>query len=287
MNELTTNVTVDYQVGKLELKNADVLKNAINEVADKYKDLIITDDTVKQDKKTKVELNGLLKQLEEQRKNYKKQYQQPLKEFEASIKEIEEPLSQVIDNLKDQLNDYDERAAKAKEAEIRSFIKEVCEGHMADAENIAINQKWLNKSTSKKTWQDEAMQAIKLEDAEALRREQDTMTVIKFAEKFGVNPDAYLYQLKNGSSAVEVAERMEQDVKREQARQEAKKAQEEAEKQAKAERTKEVGNKRVDIETGEVEELETYNLVVTGKHEDLVSLAKFMQEHDINFKLSD
>lgn len=287
MQEISNNVTVDYQLGKLELQNADILKSAVKEVADKYRDLIITDDTVKQDKKTKVELNGLLKQLEEQRKNYKKQYQQPLKEFEASIKEIEEPLSQVIDNLKVQLNDYDERAAKAKEDEIRSFITEVCEGHMADAENIAINPKWLNKSTSKKTWQDEAIQAIKLEDAEELRREQDTMTVIKFAEKFGVNPDAYLYQLKGGSSAVEVAERMEQDVQREQARQEAKKAQEQAEKQAKDERTKVIDDKLVDTETGEVEKLETYNLVVTGKHEDLVNLAKFMEEHDINFKLAE
>lgn len=287
MQEISNNVTVDYQVGKLELQNADILKSAVKEVADKYRDLIITDDTVKQDKKTKVELNVLLKQLEEQRKNYKKQYQQPLKEFEASIKEIEEPLSQVIDNLKVQLNDYDERAAKAKEDEIRSFIIEVCEGHMADAENIAINPKWLNKSTSNKTWQDEAIQAIKLEDAEELRREQDTMTVIKFAEKFGVNPDAYLYQLKGGSSAVEVAERMEQDVQREQARQEAKKAQEQAEKQAKDERTKVIDDKLVDTETGEVEKLETYNLVVTGKHEDLVNLAKFMEEHDINFKLAE
>lgn len=286
MNELEANVTVDYQAGKLELLNAGSLQRRVKEVADKYSGLIITDETVKADKKTKVELNSLLKQLEEKRKEYKKDYQIPLKQFEQSIKDIEKPLVEVIDNLKGQLDEYDVKVAKAKEEEIRSFINETCQNHEADANNILINPKWLNKSTSKKTWQDEVIQAIKLEDAETIRRNQDRDTVIKFAKQFNVSPDAYLYQLDNGSSAVEIAERMEQDAKREQARKEAIKAQEEAERVAKAERTKTVGNKQIDTETGEVEELETYNLTITGKHDDLVNLAKYMQEHDITFKTS-
>lgn len=286
MNEIETNVTVDYQAGKLELLNAGSLQRRVKEVADKYSGLIITDETVKADKKTKVELNSLLKQLEEKRKEYKKDYQIPLKQFEQSIKDIEKPLVEVIDNLKGQLDEYDEKVAKAKEEEIRSFINETCQNHEADANNILINPKWLNKSTSKKTWQDEVIQAIKLEDAETIRRNQDRDAVIKFAKQFHVSPDAYLYQLDTGSSAVEIAERMEQDAKREQARKEAIKAQEEAEKVAKAERTKTVGNKQIDTETGEVEELETYNLTITGKHDDLVNLSKYMQEHDITFKTS-
>ena len=57
--------------------------------------------------------------------------------------------------------------------------------------------------------------------------------------------------------------------------------------QAIYERTKVMELNLFDTETGEVEKLETYNLVVTGKHEDLVNLAKFMEEHDINFKLAE
>ncbi|MDN2613276.1 DUF1351 domain-containing protein [Apilactobacillus sp. EABW-1NA] len=287
MQEISNNVTVDYQVGKLELKNSELLRNAVSEVADKYKDLIITDDTVKDDKKTKTELNGLLKQLEDKRKDYKKQYQIPLKEFEKSIKDIEAPLNDAINNLKLQLNDYDERLAKQKEEQIRSFIEEVCKEHKADAKDIIINPKWLNKSTSKKTWQDEAIQAIKLQDAEISRFEIDVANVKAFAKQLEVNPDSYIYQLNMGASSVEVVQRMQQDVERNKKRQEAMNAEIKAMKEAKKARTKVVDDKRVDTETGEVEKLETYNLVVTGKHEDLVSLAKFMEEHDINFKLAE
>ncbi|KOY73940.1 hypothetical protein RZ70_00600 [Apilactobacillus kunkeei] len=286
MREISNNVTVDYQVGKLELKNAELLKDAVKEIADKYKDLIITDDTVKSDKKTKTELNGLLKQLEDKRKEYKKQYQIPLKDFENSIKDIEAPLSDAINNLKLQLNDYDERLAKQKEEQIRSFIEEVCKEHKADAKDIIINPKWLNKSTSKKTWQDEAIQAIKLQDAEISRFEIDVANIKAFAKQLDVNPDSYIYQLNMGASSVEVVQRMQQDVERNKKRQEALDAETKAMKEAKKARTKVVDDKRVDTETGEVEKLETYNLVITGKHEDLVNLAKFMEEHDINFKLA-
>lgn len=286
MQEISNNVTVDYQVGKLELKNAELLKDAVKEIADKYKDLIITDDTVKSDKKTKTELNGLLKQLEDKRKEYKKQYQVPLKDFETSIKDIEAPLSDAINNLKLQLNDYDERLAKQKEEQIRSFIEEVCKEHKADAKDIIINPKWLNKSTSKKTWQDEAIQAIKLQDAEISRFEIDVANVKAFAKQLDVNPDSYIYQLNMGASSVEVVQRMQQDVGRDKKRQETLDAEIKAMKEAKKARTKVVDDKRVDTETGEVEKLETYNLVVTGKNEDLVNLAKFMEENDINFKLS-
>lgn len=287
MQEISNNVTVDYQVGKLELKNAELLKDAVKEIADKYKDLIITDDTVKSDKKTKTELNGLLKQLEDKRKEYKKQYQIPLKDFENSIKDIEAPLSDAINNLKLQLNDYDERLAKQKEEQIRSFIEEVCKEHKADAKDIIINPKWLNKSTSKKTWQDEAIQAIKLQDAEISRFEIDVANIKAFAKQLDVNPDSYIYQLNMGASSVEVVQRMQQDVERDKKRQEVLDAEIKAMKEAKKARTKVVDDKRVDTETGEVEKLETYNLVVTGKHEDLIRLAKFMEENDINFKLSE
>lgn len=286
MQEISNNVTVDYQVGKLELKNAELLKDAVKEIADKYKDLIITDDTVKSDKKTKTELNGLLKQLEDKRKEYKKQYQIPLKDFENSIKDIEAPLSDAINNLKMQLNDYDERLAKQKEEQIRSFIEEVCKEHKADAKDIIINPKWLNKSTSKKTWQDEAIQAIKLQDAEISRVEIDVANIKAFAKQLDVNPDSYIYQLNMGASSVEVVQRMQQDVERDKKRQEALDAEIKAMKEAKKARTKVVDNKMVDTETGEVEKLETYNLVVTGKHQDLIRLAKFMEENDINFKLA-
>ena len=35
MQEISNNVTVDYQVGKLELKNSELLKDAVNKISDK------------------------------------------------------------------------------------------------------------------------------------------------------------------------------------------------------------------------------------------------------------
>ena len=147
-----------------------------------------------------------------------------------------------------------------------------------------INPKWLNKSTSKKTWQEEAIQEIKLQDAEITRFEIDKENVKAFAEQLNVAPDSYVYQLNMGASSIEVVQRMQKDVERAKKRQEALDAETKAMNEAKKARTKVIDNKRIDTETGEVEKLETFTLTVTGKHEDLINLAKYMQEHNIDFK---
>lgn len=281
MQELTTNVTVDFKPGNIKLENSELLKNAVIDLANKYKDLIITDETIKDDKKTKTELNGLLKQLEDKRKEYKKQFQIPLKEFENTIKEIESPLNDAINNLKVQLNDYDERYTKQKEQDIRSFIEEVCINHKASSDDIEINPKWLNKSTSKKNWQEQVMQSIKLQDAEVIRFETEVENVKAFAEQLNVNPDSYVYQVKMGASSIEVVRRMQIDVERNNKRQEAIQAQMKAEQEAKKARTKVINNRKIDTETGEVENIIKYQLVVAGTLEQLRALNTFLCDNDI------
>lgn len=281
MQELTTNVTVDFKPGNIKLENSELLKNAVIDLANKYKDLIITDETIQDDKKTKTELNGLLKQLEDKRKEYKKQFQIPLKEFENTIKEIESPLNDAINNLKVQLNDYDERYTKQKEQDIRSFIEEVCINHKASSDDIEINPKWLNKSTSKKNWQEQVMQSIKLQDAEVIRFETEVENVKAFAEQLNVNPDSYVYQVKMGASSIEVVRRMQIDVERNNKRQEAIQAQMKAEQEAKKARTKVINNRKIDTETGEVENIIKYQLVVAGTLEQLRALNTFLCDNDI------
>lgn len=281
MQELTTNVTVDFKPGNIKLENSELLKNAVMDLANKYKDLIITDETIKDDKKTKTELNGLLKQLEDKRKEYKKQFQIPLKEFENTIKEIESPLNDAIDNLKVQLNDYDERYTKQKEQDIRLFIEEVCINHKASSDDIEINPKLLNKSTSKKSWQEQVMQSIKLQDAEVIRFETEVENVKAFAEQLNVNPDSYVYQVKMGASSIEVVRRMQLDVERNNKRQESIQAQMKAEQEAKKARTKVINNRKIDTETGEVENIIKYQLVVAGTLEQLRALNTFLCDNDI------
>lgn len=269
--ELTKNVSVDYQTGKIELQNAAALKQAVKQVADRYHDLVITEDTIKDDRATKNELNNLYKKLEEQRKAYKREYKKPLDDFESEIKDIEQPLSDTLDNLKGQLNDFKVNQRKAKCAEIEDFISTMCQERSCKPEDIEVQDQWLNASTTKKQWKSSAMEAIKLADTQAIQLKGNIENIKMFAEQMNVVPDAYIYQLKHGSNSVDVVKRMKEDVQHAKEREQARQAIEQV--------------KKVDKETGEIKEpVVNYQLNVSGTYDQLKKLRKFMETNDIKYK---
>lgn len=271
MMELSKNVSVDYQVGKIELQNATALKQAVKQVADRYHDLVITEDTIKDDRNTKNELNDLYKKLEEQRKAYKREYKKPLDDFESEIKDIEQPLSDTLDNLKGQLKDFKVNQRKAKCAEIEDFISVMCQERECEPEDIEVQDQWLNVSTTKKQWQASVMEAIKLADTQAIQLKGNIENIKLFAEQMNVEPDAYIYQLQHGSSSVDVVRRMKEDVQHAKEREQARQAIEQV--------------KRVDKETGEIKEpVVNYQLHVSGTCDQLKKLRKFMEDNNIKFK---
>ncbi|UQS85814.1 DUF1351 domain-containing protein (plasmid) [Apilactobacillus apisilvae] len=267
---LTQDVAVEFQPGTINLSNVDELKKLVTDYANKYKELVVTEESYSNDKKVRTDLNKLKKALEDKRKEIKRAYNQPLKEFEILIKGIEAPIDDVSSNIKEQTDKFDQQAKDKKEQQIKEFIDEVCTNKGISSANIQIDPRWLNKSTSKKQWQEAANNAIELEEADQKRITQDIQMVKTFAETLGVEAEGYVYQVKNGSSANEVIQHMQADLSNRKAQQEANKASK-----------KEIGDKQVDTNTGEVQSIITRDLTVKGTEKQMEQLDRFIENNGI------
>jgi hypothetical protein len=86
MTELTIRPlhTAAVEYNKLELAAA------VQGFADKYAGLVVTDKATA--KRDRAEVNRILKQIDDARKDVKRRYEAPLKAFEADLKDIIEPL---------------------------------------------------------------------------------------------------------------------------------------------------------------------------------------------------
>nr|WP_054717042.1 DUF1351 domain-containing protein [Lacticaseibacillus manihotivorans] len=70
-----------YQPAKLEISNFDDLAKSVTVLADKYKGMVVTDDTTTEARKSQAELNAAIKQIEDFRKAIKKEYNEPYNAF--------------------------------------------------------------------------------------------------------------------------------------------------------------------------------------------------------------
>ena len=89
MNELTTleRVDIDYTPAVLTIQNKDVLDQAVDEFISKYENIVVTEETLKDAKNSKAQVNALKKALDDKRKEQKRIYNKPLNAFENEIKE--------------------------------------------------------------------------------------------------------------------------------------------------------------------------------------------------------
>ena len=85
--------------------NHEELKSELSEQLQKYKNIVVTEDSIKEFKADKANLNRLKTALEDKRKEVKKQCLQPYENFEKNIKElialIEEPIKVIDSQLKE------------------------------------------------------------------------------------------------------------------------------------------------------------------------------------------
>lgn len=95
--------------------------------------LIVSDDTVKEVKKVRAELNGEFKELETQRKLVKEKVYAPYKEFEDVYKlYVSDKFKKADAELKEKIDLVELEQKKAKEEEIKNYFNELCEKENID-----------------------------------------------------------------------------------------------------------------------------------------------------------
>lgn len=186
------NGTIDF--------NFEDLKDALTAELELYKNLVFTEDTKADAKKTVAELRKLKKQISDKRIEVKKLYMQPYTDFEAKVKELDKLINEPIAYISEQIDVFEQKRIEEK----RELINKIYLELVSEREDIAgyaelnrvYDSKWENASTSKKTIQEAITSYLDSVDndiaaIESMESEYEAKALMRYKET-GVLSDALL-----------------------------------------------------------------------------------------------
>lgn len=243
--------------------------------------LICTEDTVKDVKKVRSDLNKELKDYEERRKAVKKAIMTPYEQFEAVYKDcISDTYKKADTELKGKIDSVENELKEQKRKEVWYYFEELCEANSLDFvtfENANIN---LTLSASMKSLKEQAKAFVdKIVDDLNLIDTQEHKDEILYEYKQSLNVSNAITTVTNRYKAIEEAKAREEERKaREQA---------EAEATAKVESVVEaVAPPTVEPIAPPVEKEKTYTLkfIVRGTMPQLKALKEFLNNGGYDYE---
>ena len=129
------------------LWNNEELKAAIAEKVKDYKTIAYTEDSLKDMKADRADLNKLKKAFEDERKRVKKICMEPYTKFEQQVKEITALIDEPIGLIDSQIREIDERRKAAKREEIEELFVSIGFQSFVKLDMI-WDEKWLNATVT-------------------------------------------------------------------------------------------------------------------------------------------
>lgn len=243
--------------------------------------LVCTEDTVKDVKKVRSELNKELKDYEERRKAVKTAIMKPYNDFEEIYKDcISDTYKKADTELKGKIDSVENELKEQKRKEVWYYFEELCEANSLDFitfENANIN---VTLSASMKSLKEQAKAFVdKIVDDLNLIDTQEHKDEILYEYKQSLNVSNAITTVANRYKAIEEAKAREEERKaREQA---------EAEAAAKVEEVVEaVAPPTVEPIAPPVEEEKTYTLkfTVRGTMPQLKALKEFLKNGGYDYE---
>ena len=132
--------------------NYEELKEGISAKVAHYKNLVYTDDQIKEAKEDRANLNKLKKALNDERIRLEKEYMIPFNTFKAQLNEIIKIIDEPVTLIDSQVKEYQENKKEEKRKEIVAYFDSVKE-KLPDEIGLEgiFNTKWLNESVSMKS----------------------------------------------------------------------------------------------------------------------------------------
>ena len=264
-NELTeTTIGVEMKTPEIKITNKEKLDALVDAVVKKYSGIVVTEDTLKECKKTLTELRKLSKELNAKRLEKQRQYETPAKEFKAQIDAYINQINDVISDIKQGTDEFEEKRKAEKQVAIQNLINEMAGNYGIDPEAIEIDKKWLNKSTTIKKITEEIASRMK----EKQRLDDDWKIIKKYAQDKGLLADHYQTYI-GVFSAFDIEKMIDED----------------ADKKAAQERemTKEKQlAAAVDEETGEIKQaIQQVTFTIKGTEEQLNQVAAYLKNSGV------
>lgn len=270
-NELLTLEQVDiaYTPATLQIKNKDVLDQAIEAFISKYEGIVVTEETLKDAKDSKAKVNALKKALEDKRKEQKRIYNEPLNKFEKEIKANVEKLDQVFQSINEGVKFFEEQKREERKKEIEAKIAEISELNGVDPQTVEFRKSWLNATPSMAKKTEEIVEAVQKQK----RINKDVQAIQEYCLKLNLPATRYI-EIARDFDYWEAKKAVDADHEHLMQQKEAERVAKRVEVERQKEQLVEVGDKQVDSETGEVvRELQIVSFKLKGTKQDLDNLA--------------
>ncbi|KAF0342100.1 DUF1351 domain-containing protein [Pediococcus acidilactici] len=282
---------VEFKPAELKLTNRDAIMDRAKEIRDQFKmdNPVITSENLAGNKLVLRDLKKQKKLLDEARLKVKREYNKPLEEFTSDIKKAQSIIDEAINPLETAVNDVEEKQKQERKQRIMDVATQIFDQYEVDIDELEFDKHWLNKTYQKTKRENEI-----IAQAVGLRKQKDQLAkdaeaVNNLASGRNLDPEPFIQQLQNGIPLADVTQNIDAAAKQAEQRKEqqerleiARKAQEQAELKAK---TKTVGNKRVNKETGEVvDEYRTFRFTAKVNIQQAKALVDFLKNNGIEYQ---
>ena len=272
-------IEVNFTPGTIEFPSADRLKLYVNETLEKTKGLVATDDSIKATKASRTEVNKLEKSIADVRKRYKKAWNEPFSAFESSLKELEGDCKAASQELKETIDSFENQQKEERRKVVQGLIDEMAPNYGVSADKIEIIDKWLLKSTAKKTILEEIAESMKT----LQRLNAEKAQVEKLCLKHELPAKRYIDLLQRGMTYIEVEQVIEGDLRKQEEVADIFKQQRAAEVVAQKASMVDAGDGRlIDTDTGELKhEFQRVSLELQGTKEQIDAVARYIAQSGV------
>ncbi|WP_203624623.1 DUF1351 domain-containing protein [Lacticaseibacillus sp. 866-1] len=310
-NELTApqdlKYQVDYKPSTITINNYDDLKAQVAAYASKYSNLVVTDGTLKDAQDSLAKLRKFKTAIDNQRKEVKKQYNQPLHDFENQVKALTGEIDATIVPIDAAVKTLQKSAEDERHNKLLAYIAELAPSYKIDVTDVELEDGWdkvnMWTPTGKPTIGLTRAIGSKLKSMVDQRERiaSDKAATKAYADANNLDAYSWLQEIEAGATFAELRVRMDAALmQRKKDEERAQRAKEAADAIAKA-KQEQVGNTTIDRETGEiVPQPEQTSLIdeepqqqapvytrafrVTTTEEKMWALADFMKANKISYE---
>lgn len=127
--------------------NNDELKAEISKKMQEYKTLVFTEETIKDAKKDRADLNKLKNAFDDERKRIKKLCMDPYNRFESQVKEITSLIEEPIRLIDSQIKEVEQQKKEQKRKDVEELFGSIGFQIFVTLDKI-WDEKWLNATVS-------------------------------------------------------------------------------------------------------------------------------------------
>lgn len=272
--------------------NFEEIKEKLNSELEIYKNMIFTEDSKAEAKKTIASLRKLKKSVNDKKLEVKKSFMIPYTNFEAQVKELDNLIDEPINFINNQVEEFERRRVEEKKSLISEIYTEIMAEHVEASGYLPLQRiydsKWENATITKK--------AITEAIAERVDHVEKDLGIIRsmgseFEDK-GIEKYKATLELSDAIEVMNQYQKQKEEILRRQEEEAKRKAEEEARKASEVSSAIDTPMQESPVSQTEPEEKiieqkpvnDSIVYEIIADPFQIVMMEAFMRENDINFK---